>query len=173
MPDGPPGARWRGMYRRAEGPGALPGNGGARPQAPHTRDYYVVEDCRAKPRFWLYREEPLQARDGNHAGSCTGCLREERAMTAYAELAVTANDLLASPAPGPHHGRDEVAAASELNLAAIGIADHNSFASVVRAFGEWRRRRSSCAGTRLVTSDGFEAIALPTDHCGLWPLCLC
>ena len=59
-------------------------------------------------------------------------------------------------------------AADELGLAAIGIADRNSFAGVVRAYDEARKRKIKLlVGTRLVTIDGFEAIAYPTDRQGL------
>src|SRR2546423_769574 len=52
-------------------------------------------------------------------------------MTAYAELAVTTNF---SFLRGASHPQEMVAAADELGLAAIGIADRNSFAGVVRAY---------------------------------------
>ena len=57
-------------------------------------------------------------------------------MTAYAELAVTTNF---SFLRGASHPQEMVAAAEALGLAAIGIADRNSFAGVVRAFGEWKK----------------------------------
>jgi error-prone DNA polymerase len=54
-------------------------------------------------------------------------------MSAYAELAVTTNY---SFLRGASHPQDMVASADALGLTAIGIADRNSFAGVVRAFGE-------------------------------------
>jgi error-prone DNA polymerase len=84
-------------------------------------------------------------------------------MNAYAELAVTTNF---SFLRGASHPQEMVAAADELGLAAIGIADRNSFAGVVRAYDEWKKRKNLklVVGTRLVTIDGFEVLAYPTDR---------
>ena len=90
-------------------------------------------------------------------------------MRAYAELAVTTNF---SFLRGASHPDEMVAAADELGLAAIGIADRNSLAGVVRAFDEARKRNIQLlVGTRLVTADGFEAIAYPTDRQAYGRLC--
>ena len=90
-------------------------------------------------------------------------------MPRYAELAVTTNF---SFLRGGSHPQEMVAAAAELGLAAIGIADRNSFAGVVRAYGEARKRKIKLlAGTRLVTADGFEVIAYPTDRAAYGRLC--
>jgi len=87
----------------------------------------------------------------------------------YAELAVTTNF---SFLRGGSHPQEMVAAADELGLAAIGIADRNSFAGVVRAYGEARKRKIKLlAGTRLVTADGFEVLAYPTDRAAYGRLC--
>ena len=56
-------------------------------------------------------------------------------MTAYAELVVTTNF---SFLRGASHPQEMVAAADELGCFAVGIADRNSFAGVVRAFDEAR-----------------------------------
>jgi error-prone DNA polymerase len=90
-------------------------------------------------------------------------------MRAYAELAVTTNF---SFLRGASHPDEMVAAADALGLAAIGIADRNSFAGVVRAYDEARKRNIQLlVGTRLVTADGFEAIAYPTDRQAYGRLC--
>jgi error-prone DNA polymerase len=91
-------------------------------------------------------------------------------MTAYAELAVTTNF---SFLRGGSHPAEMVATAEALGLAAIGIADRNSFAGVVRAYEEWRKRKAIklIVGTRLVTVDGFEAITYPTDRAAYGRLC--
>src|SRR5436190_1532488 len=89
--------------------------------------------------------------------------------TAYAELAVTTNF---SFLRGGSHPQEMVATADELGLAAIGIADRNSFAGVVRAYDEARKRKIKfLAGTRLVTTDGFEVLAYPTDRTAYGRLC--
>ena len=91
-------------------------------------------------------------------------------MTAYAELAVTTNF---SFLRGGSHPAEMVETAEALGLAAIGIADRNSFAGVVRAYEEWRKRKAIklIVGTRLVTTDGFEAITYPTDRDAYGRLC--
>jgi len=90
-------------------------------------------------------------------------------MIAYAELIVTTNF---SFLRGASHPQEMVAAADELGCFAIGIADRNSFAGVVRAFDEARNRKIKfLVGTRLVTIDGFEVVAYPTDRPAYGRLC--
>src|SRR5580700_9310183 len=90
-------------------------------------------------------------------------------MRAYAELAVTTNF---SFLRGVSHPQEMVARADELGLTAIGIADRNSFAGVVRAYGEAKKRKIKLiVGIRLVTVDGFEVIAYPTDRAAYGRLC--
>jgi len=92
------------------------------------------------------------------------------AMIAYAELAAATNF---SFLRGASHPAEMVDRAGDLGLAAIGIADRNSFAGVVRAFAAARKRKDIrlLVGTRLVTSDGFETIAYPTDRAAYGRLC--
>jgi error-prone DNA polymerase len=63
--------------------------------------------------------------------------------------------------------------AHKLGLAGIGIADRNSFAGVVRALREAKKHPHLryLPGVRLVTMDGFEAIAYPTDRDAYGRLC--
>src|SRR5580692_431554 len=91
-------------------------------------------------------------------------------MSAYAELAVTTNF---SFLRGASHPAEMVATAGALKLAAIGIADRNSFAGVVRAYDEWKKRKNIklVVGTRLVTVDGFEVLTYPTDRQAYGRLC--
>jgi error-prone DNA polymerase len=90
-------------------------------------------------------------------------------MNAYAELAVTTNFSFLRGASHPH---EMVETADELGCFAIGIADRNSFAGVVRAFGEAKNRKIKLVvGTRLVTTDGFEVLAYPTDRTAYGRLC--
>jgi len=90
-------------------------------------------------------------------------------MSAYAELAVTTNF---SFLRGASHPQEMVARADELGLAAIGIADRNSLAGVVRAYDEARKRKIKLlVGSRLVTVDGFEVLAYPTDRAAYGRLC--
>jgi error-prone DNA polymerase len=90
-------------------------------------------------------------------------------MSAYAELAVTTNF---SFLRGASHPQEFVARADELGLTAIGIADRNSFAGVVRAYDEARKRKIKLVvGTRLATIDGFEVLTYPTDRAAYGRLC--
>src|ERR1700722_19157972 len=90
-------------------------------------------------------------------------------MSAYAELAVTTNF---SFLRGASHPREMVEAADELGQIAIGIADRNSFAGVVRAYDEAKNRNIKLrVATRLVTTDGFEVLAYPTDRAAYGRLC--
>ncbi|MGJ4856640.1 error-prone DNA polymerase [Labrys sp. La1] len=92
------------------------------------------------------------------------------APSAYAELAVTTNFSFLRGASFP---QDMVRQAQKLGLAGIGIADRNSFAGVVRALREAKKYPSLryLPGVRLVTMDGFEAIAYPTDREAYGRLC--
>jgi len=90
-------------------------------------------------------------------------------MSAYAELAVTTNF---SFLRGASHPQEMVIRAAELGLAAIGIADRNSFAGVVRAYGEARKQNIKLlVGTRLATTDGFDVLAYPIDRAAYGRLC--
>jgi len=88
----------------------------------------------------------------------------------FAEIAVITNF---SFLRGASHPGEMVARADALGLAAIGIADRNSFAGVVRAYGEWKKRKTIklVVGTRLVTVDGFEVLTYPTDRQAYGRLC--
>src|SRR5689334_4622071 len=90
-------------------------------------------------------------------------------MSVYAELAVTTNFCFLR---GASHPQEVVARADELGLTAIGIADRNSFAGVVRAYDEAKQRKIKLlVGTRLVTTDGFEVLTYPTDRAAYGRLC--
>ncbi len=71
---------------------------------------------------------------------------------------------------GASHPQDFVTRAQELGYAAIGIADHNSLAGVVRAYGEWKNlpeddRPRLLIGARLVFRDGTpDILAYPKDR---------
>jgi error-prone DNA polymerase len=90
-------------------------------------------------------------------------------MSAYAELAVTTNF---SFLRGASHPDELVATAAAHKLFAIGIADRNSFAGVVRAYDEAKKQNIKLiVGVRLVTVDGFEVLAYPTDRAAYGRLC--
>ncbi|MEK7687678.1 MAG: error-prone DNA polymerase, partial [Pseudomonadota bacterium] len=85
----------------------------------------------------------------------------------YAELQVTTNYSFLRSGSHPH---ELVERAIELGHTAIGIADRNTLAGVVRAFaaarGENRKdpdRIKLLVGCRLETRDGYSLLAYPTD----------
>ncbi|MFL5078804.1 MAG: error-prone DNA polymerase [Microvirga sp.] len=89
----------------------------------------------------------------------------------YAELAVTTNF---SFLRGASHPQEYVAQAAALGLKAIGIADRNTMAGVVRAYSEGKNHKDTLkllVGARLVTTDGFETIAYPIDREAYGRLC--
>ena len=90
----------------------------------------------------------------------------------YAELAVTTNF---SFLRGASHPKDFVEQAAALDYAAIGIADRNTLAGVVRAYEKWRKLENPprlLIGTRLVFRDGTpDILAYPKDRKAYGWLC--
>jgi error-prone DNA polymerase len=90
-------------------------------------------------------------------------------MSAFAELVAVTNFSFLRGASHPH---EMVGQAAELKLAAIGIADRNTLAGVVRG----HTAAKECGirllvGARLVTTEGFEAVCYPTDRAAYGRLC--
>ncbi|MCI5076644.1 error-prone DNA polymerase [Oricola sp.] len=80
----------------------------------------------------------------------------------YAELAVTSNF---SFLHGGSHAGEFVETAAKLGLAAIGVADRNTLAGIVRAHVAAKAHGVRLlVGVRLVLRDGFEVICYPTDR---------
>jgi error-prone DNA polymerase len=85
----------------------------------------------------------------------------------YAELAVTTNF---SFLRGASHPQEFVEQAARLGHAAIGIADRNTLAGVVRAYEQWKKldkagRPKLLIGARLVFRDGTpDILAYPKDR---------
>ena len=180
IPDGPPRRFcWRGVTYEVTGSkarNASPANGGARATAIARRSRRAIITSSRIPAAAAsgsFAKDFTGARRRRRAGSCTGCLREfvrvRTQMSAYAELAVTTNF---SFLRGASHPQEMVATADELGCFAIGIADRNSFAGVVRAYDEAKNRKIKLlVGVRLVTTDGFEVLAYPTDRAAYGRLC--
>tara|TARA_R110000868_G_scaffold171997_1_gene407766 strand:+ start:2481 stop:5708 length:3228 start_codon:yes stop_codon:yes gene_type:complete len=83
-------------------------------------------------------------------------------MSAFAELCVASNF---SFLRGASHGDELVLVAKVLGLSAIGIADRNTMAGVVRAHVAAKEHGIRLlVGTRLVTTDGFEIVTYPQDR---------
>ncbi|MEP6826613.1 MAG: PHP domain-containing protein, partial [Aestuariivirga sp.] len=94
-------------------------------------------------------------------------------MSAYAEIAVTTNY---SFLRGASHPKELVQTAAELGLAAIGIADRNTLAGVVRAYAAHQEIKSDkpklLVGARLVFIDSTpDILAYPTDRAAYGNLC--
>jgi error-prone DNA polymerase len=83
-------------------------------------------------------------------------------LTFFAELCVTTNF---SFLRGGSHAEELVLAAKAHGLAAIGVADRNTLAGVVRAHAAAKEHGIGLlVGARLATMDGFEVIAYPRDR---------
>jgi error-prone DNA polymerase len=90
-------------------------------------------------------------------------------MVAFAELIAASNFSFLRGASHPH---EMVGQAAELGLAAIGIADRNTLAGVVRAHQAAKEYGIRLlVGARLLTSDGFETVCYPTDRSAYGRLC--
>jgi error-prone DNA polymerase len=87
----------------------------------------------------------------------------------FAELAAATNF---SFLRGASHPDEMVLTAKALGLSAIGIADRNTLAGVVRAHKAAKEASLRLLiGARLVTRCGFETIAYPTDRAAYGRLC--
>ncbi len=88
---------------------------------------------------------------------------------AFAELGVASNF---SFLRGASHGSELVARAAELGLTGMGIADRNTMAGVVRAHVAAKEADLRLViGARLVTIDGLELLAWPSDRAAYGRLC--
>ncbi len=94
-------------------------------------------------------------------------------MNAYAEIAVTTNYSFLRGASRP---KELVEMAVKLGHAAIGIADRNTLAGVVRAYAALHEIKGNkpklLVGARLVFVDGTpDILAYPTDRAAYGRLC--
>jgi error-prone DNA polymerase len=96
-------------------------------------------------------------------------------MTVYAEIGVTTNF---SFLRGASHPQEYVHRASKYGMYAIGIADRNTLAGVVRAYSEFGNRErvrykpKLLVGARLVFNDGTpDILAYPRDRDAYGRLC--
>ena len=91
------------------------------------------------------------------------------AVPAYAELETTSNY---SFLRGASHPDELVARAKALGLAALGLADRNTLAGVVRAHAAAKAAGLKLlVGARLVPEDGPEVLCYPTDRAAYGRLC--
>src|SRR5678810_474878 len=101
-------------------------------------------------------------------------VRMKSLLTSYAETGITTNFSFLRGRSDP---RAYVHQASELGIPAIGIADHNTLAGVVRAWKELdnpevKHKPKLLIGTRLVFIDGTPDILIyPRDRAAYGRLC--
>ena len=146
-----------------------------------TRDYFRVED-EAGLRFWIYRDGLYDSESGRR-GRRAAHPQLVRARTVrmnglnvpcYAEIGITTNF---SFLRGGSHPQAYVHQASELRLPAIGIADRNTLAGVVRAYKELENpevtyKPKLLIGSRLVFIDGTpDILVYPRDRAAYGRLC--
>src|SRR5688572_17697509 len=93
----------------------------------------------------------------------------------FAEIGVTTNF---SFLRGGSHPQEYVAQAADYGMTAIGIADRNTLAGIVRGFSELRnpelpgRAPQYLTGARLVFADGTpDILAYPKDRAAYGRLC--
>src|SRR5215468_32153 len=90
-------------------------------------------------------------------------------VSEFAELVAATNF---SFLRGASHPPEIVQQAAALGLKAIGIADRNTLAGVVRAYVAAKEAGIQLVvGARLVTTDGFETVCHPTDRGAYGRLC--
>ncbi len=90
-------------------------------------------------------------------------------MNGFAELVAATNF---SFRRGASHPQEIVMRAGSLGLAAIGVADRNTLAGVVRAHAQAKTENIKLlVGSRLVTTDGFETVCYPADRAAYARLC--
>jgi error-prone DNA polymerase len=83
-------------------------------------------------------------------------------MSGFAELAALSNFTFLE---GASHPQELVAQARALGHAAIGIADRNSFAGLVRGTVAAKKEGIRFVpGARVTLADGTECLAWPTDR---------
>jgi error-prone DNA polymerase len=90
-------------------------------------------------------------------------------MSEFAELVACTNF---SFLRGASHAHEMVGQAADLKLAAIGVADRNTLAGVVRAHTAAKEAGIRVViGARLITTDGFETVCYPIDRAAYGRLC--
>ncbi|USG60454.1 error-prone DNA polymerase [Sneathiella marina] len=86
---------------------------------------------------------------------------DQNASSTYVELAVTSNFSFLN---GASHPDELILTAAALGYSAVGLADRNSLAGIVRAHKAAKQARIRLVvGVRLILMDGFECLCFPTD----------
>src|SRR4051795_10724398 len=102
------------------------------------------------------------------------CMKNLSNIPGYAEIGITTNFSFLRGGSDP---RAYVHQASELGIPAIGLADHNTLAGVVRAYKELENPEDThkpklLIGTRLVFIDGTpDILVYPRDRAAYGRLC--
>src|SRR5690606_5095957 len=186
-PAAPPTTAGASRARRGHGPAAglspgplplapppAPGPARRRPRTPFRR--MVARRPRGGARLLprgRRRRPPLLALPPGRSLVPAGAVRVRGSWladnSAYAELAATSNFSFLRGASHPH---ELVATAKALGLAALGLADRNSVAGVVRAHTAARSLDLRLlVGARLVPLEGPEVLCYPRDRAAWARLC--
>ena len=134
-------------------------------------------------RFWIFRDGLYESELADEEGEpASGQMVRARAVRmngpanipGYAEIGITTNFSFLRGGSDP---RAYVHQASELGIPAIGIADHNTLAGVVRAWKELdnpevTHKPKLLIGARLVFIDGTpDILVYPRDRAAYGRLC--
>src|SRR5262249_32629379 len=112
---------------------------------------------------------PRRDRTAGDRPECGMALRLRGNDIPFAELAAATNFSFLCGASHPH---EMVGRAAELGLTAIGIADRNMLAGVVRAHEAAKEHKIRClTGARLVTAEGFATGCYPANRAAYGRLC--
>ena len=184
VPDGPPHQfTWRRATHavvRVEGPERIAMEWWKQDGEALTRDYFRVED-EAGLRFWIFR-------DGLYDSELADAEGEPRPAELVRARAVRMTHLCSRLCRDRHHheflvparriGSARLCASGErAGLPAIGIADHNTLAGVVRAYKELENpevthKPKLLIGSRLVFIDGTpDILVYPRDRAAYGRLC--
>lgn len=170
--DPPTTFRWRRRtfrIERADGPERLSPEWWRPDDRNAVRDYYRVEDDNGR-RFWIYRAGRSGWRlHGIFGRSAVRAVqrpnappRQSARPPPYAELAVTTNF---SFLRGASHPEELVAKAAALGLSAVGVADRNTLAGVVRAHQAAKEAGIRLiVGARLDFEDAPPLLCFPSDR---------
>ncbi len=181
VPDGPPHHfTWRRATHavvRVEGPERIAMEWWKQDGKALTRDYFRVED-EAGLRFWIFRDGLYDSETGRRGGRAgSGQLVRARAVRMNVPLCRNRHhhEFLV---PARRLGSARLCASGErLRLPAIGIADHNTLAGVVRAYKELdnpevQYKPKLLIGSRLVFIDGTpDILVYPRDRAAYGRLC--
>ena len=175
VPDGPPASSPGGAppmrWFAPKAPSASPWNGGDAEGEMLTRDYFRVED-EAGLRFWLYRDGLYDREIVQEEGKAVHAELVHARTVRMNSCGIPTMPRSASPRNfsflrGGSHPQEYVHQASDCGLPAIGIADRNTLAGVVRAYRNWKIRSVEY---KPQTADRLASRLSSTARRTSWPI---